>query len=266
MVRPSPADSILIQPSSTTPPILMSMANESSVNGSGRERAARERDKIRGATRFAGRGQTTEPSTYGLSGAVTWLWSTSEYGIACSTQARLHCFGVDQIADVHVSPQEGRLVFVSEGEFAADSGRDAADVLCQNEADAAALGGNFWALMALPDEAPIDRFDLEGPAWVRTDGLALFEHDQPMGETLAIGVGLNARGEPIHTSHRAWLGANSPFEPGTTATTCDAWTVLDPEGQAPLASALAADWLGWQDYFKDTAECTKSYRLLCFER
>ena len=197
----------------------------------------------------------------GYVGGGPKAWTLNGYGRPCDGAAHLYCLEKGRDVTLTIEPVAGRRIFVSTGQLASTAGRSAADGLCQQEASNAGLAGTYLALMAEPGEQAADRFDLEGPVWVRYDGLAVFEPDDPMGERLAVPIGYGPSGE-VGLLRRTWLGAATPTEVATMDSTCQGWTV--ETGDTPLAVADHTEWLDWAPYGANEA-CDVEHSVLCFQ-
>jgi hypothetical protein len=133
-------------------------------------------------------GDWNDPMAQGTLGSTVVVGSLFTRGalFTCDgvLEGSLLCFGTDRAVRVEPRRSTGRLAFVSRGLFSSGGGVAAADALCQSEAAAAGLGGSFLAEMALADTLPEARFDLNGPPWVRPDGVlvadtaAAYFHDE----------------------------------------------------------------------------------------
>ena len=187
-------------------------------------------------------------------------WWTSRRLGACNEAAHLYCFGIDEEYELEVEPAAGRRVFVTAGGVSSTQGVAAADALCQSEADAAGLSGSFLALMAVSQSAPADRFDLDGPPWVRMDGIPLFSPGEPLGR-LETPITFRANGV-VSDVAMAWLGSPSPTTVATSQETCEDWT--STEGEAPLATVFHVGWFNWG--LGGGNSCSATVLALCFEQ
>lgn len=154
----------------------------------------------------------------------------------CSSERPIYCFGIDHdkvLPDVSIP---GRLAFLSEEKFDPSSGRSEADRICQDEASAQGHTGSFKALLATSTEAPIDRFDITGPTWVRVDGIPLWENaeDAALDKPPLTGLRMLASGE-FSREIMTLLGSSSLNQVGTR--TCDDWTSDAADSLAEYASS-----------------------------
>lgn len=156
----------------------------------------------------------------------------------CTSTAHLYCFGVGFDAPLEVTPADGRLAFVTVEAYVPTGGLVGADALCASEASAAHLPGTFRALLGTQAASAASRFDLSGPTWVRTDGIALA--DSPLAFVngdLATAPSVTAIGtEAIMTNVMTGgpVGVASPMS-------CGDWTGtgLTNSGNAEHASSNA---------------------------
>lgn len=111
----------------------------------------------------------------GYASGTTQVWTDKVVG-NCLGYWRLYCFQIDHVREV-IPAAEGRLAFLSTVLFQpGPGGIDAADLLCQEEADLFGRGGTFKALLAVEGASAASRFT-PGPAWVRPDGVTAFTHE-----------------------------------------------------------------------------------------
>jgi hypothetical protein len=109
---------------------------------------------------------------------------------------------------VDVAPVAGRLAFVTAGRWGGGRGLAAFDAMCAAEAAAAGIAGTFEAAVATTHASAVSRFDLDGPAWVRPDGVAIVASARDVGvrKPLLAPIALHADGTvvPASTLHHAW--------------------------------------------------------------
>jgi len=190
-------------------------------------------------------------------------WWTAYGSQPCTGSARLVCLGVDQQHELVVEPVPGRLAFVSAGYVAPTEGRAAADALCQAEAAAAGDDGSFLALMAVPGEAPADRFDLGGAPWVRADGVPVFPDGDPFGDTLATPFVFDALGNAT-TLAIGWAGSYGAQDPGDDLSSCTGWTANT--GNAGMFSTIHIFWQAWALGGGDQECAQLGYSVVCLEQ
>ena len=192
------------------------------------------------------------------SGFATGSWSRGA-GAVCSVHLRLYCFGIDHQFALQPDPAPGRWAFVSD-EFDTASGAMAADAQCAAEATAAGLPGTYLALIAFDGQSALSRFDLTGPPWVRTDGVALTD----------TALELAASPSQMHTSlsvaadgttyryGRAWTGGSAPN--GPAAKNCGNWTTSGTKGRWGSTSNPLGGW-----FSSGATPCTTPGMLYCLQ-
>jgi hypothetical protein len=189
-------------------------------------------------------------------------WWTAYASQPCTGSARLLCLGVDQQYELVVAPVPGRLAFVSAGYVAATEGRAAADALCQAEAAAAGDDGSFLALLAVPGEAPADRFDPDGAPWVRADGIPVFPDGAPFGDTLATPFVFDALGNPTGLAI-GWAGSYGVNDLGDDLSSCTGWTANT--GNAGMFATIHIFWQAWALGGGDQECAQLGYSVVCLE-
>jgi len=183
-------------------------------------------------------------------------------GVRCADPPWLACLGVGKTFALPAPPQtQGRLAFVTKGDFTPGGGLAAADALCQAEATAAGRTGTFRALLAADGATAASRFSTAGLPWVRADGLALAEtaeafltkpqYDLPI---LYSADGLTR----FDSSRDYWRGAPAPFTPGTSESTCASWTTTTGNG----TGGWGVDRVGWGNV---PTPCDQPLGLVCLQ-
>ena len=156
------------------------------------------------------------------SGAWTDHWQDS-----CGVAKRLYCLGRDHRNPVQPAARPGRLAFTTRSAFepSLSGGLASADALCQSEARAAGLTGAFRALLATAGNSAASRFNLDGPTWVRPDGIALTERAADLFQApfLSAPISLHADGTYLAASRPNWTGraARGRLDGGAS---CQGWT------------------------------------------
>lgn len=174
----------------------------------------------------------------GMSGAD---WREGGLG-HCNVASPIYCFGIDHDAPLPDASVEGRRAFVTLGAFSPDLSLAKADELCADEAAAAGLEGSFKALLATSEEAPIARFSLEGPTWVRTDGTLLWEKAEHAADRPPLAaIVLGADGETVRENRWVVVGSSRLDEVGTA--TCDDWS--DATSEEEVVTGFANQAVGW---------------------
>jgi hypothetical protein len=157
---------------------------------------------------------------------------------------------------------QGRLVFASEA-GRTTPGITALDTICQDEAAAASLPGEFHAAIATTTTSASSRFVLRAEPWVRVDGtkvadgdLALFDggrHDSFVNQTAA-----GDYGSPFF-----WSGASTGTSTGTVTSTCNDWADMNA-GTAGINGkpTLSDGSLFWEI---GTTSCATGQGVLCLQ-
>jgi len=203
-------------------------------------------------------------------GTVDWGGS---YGGRCNAINSLLCFGDDSDAQVPLPAIAGRLAFISASSFTSSTGIASADALCQQDACAAGLTGSadctvnlgsartFKSYLHTSVRRAWERFDLNGPTWVRTDGVQWLPSAAELADDASerfTALNVLANGTYLGGTAAAWTGDVA----GTT--TCEDWTNgttaadggfarIDQGGGAPLHTQGL------------TLGCEGSARLICLQ-
>jgi hypothetical protein len=158
----------------------------------------------------------------------------------CTVPSRFFCFGVDQAVPVSVPkpPTGARVAFISEKKLALSGGVATADFLCQIEASAAGLPGNFHALLATSTASLNQRVPTTpNDVWIRPDGVVL----NPGAGTrlydgvIAASIDITARGNVVNDDEYVLIGAADPDTPPTAEKTCLDWTL--PNASMPFGAS-----------------------------
>ena len=174
----------------------------------------------------------------GFTSGGPFTWTEAFSGIACSNAFQhLFCFDTSIVNPLTINPANGRIAFVTMGNFDTSSGISGADAECASQASAAGIVGTFKALLSTSGATAASRFNLAvGTApFVRPDGIKIA--DAPAiasGTTLGSGIWQHADG--TYDSVNAWTGSSTPKVAGTLATTCDDWS-----NNASMATAIPGD-------------------------
>jgi hypothetical protein len=173
---------------------------------------------------FMSTGSLSDMLSTGYASASSDMFTTAS-SMACSSKARLYCFGVDRQAQVAVSPAVGRYAFVTRLPWSPGGGIGDADLQCQQEASAAALPGTYGALLAPTGASAASRFDTSGLPWIRADGI-------PIAPTAAAFFSANLFDVPPNVTADGsvylgyvgvWSGAATPTTAGKGANNCTNW-------------------------------------------
>jgi hypothetical protein len=183
----------------------------------------------------------------------------------CGFSYPLICLGTDFDAPLPEVRVEGRLAFLSKATFQADRGLEGADEICQQEALAEGLEGEFVAMLATRAEPAIARVSAEGETWVRPDGVALWAAaaDAWEGGGLLAPIHLDAAGEVVDRIH-FMLGADG-FNAKAVDGSCEDWTTAD--GAKPAVVVSAKEIMPTGDLAVATWDCAyASASVVCFQK
>jgi hypothetical protein len=206
----------------------------------------------------------------GYGGGRLWLYL---YRInPCNISSyRLYCFETGR--NVAVSPTAGnptvtRTAFVSKATFSPASGLAAADTLCSGEATAAGLTGRFKALLATSSGSAISRFDLNGPPWVRPDGLRIVDSARDITRTVLAPLEVEADRAIAPRNLQVWTGAETVDGPATD--TCKDWTSASSADVAVggASSKAGYDWFAGSGRKKGapiSCDRAAAVHLYCFQ-
>jgi len=213
-------------------------------------------------------GNASDDTCTDWTGAGTGRWGhargttrafTYDSNSPCIKAKHLLCFGVDRTTAVAPTPVTGRRAFLSSG-WAPTSGLSGADAKCQSDADAAALGGTFHALLATSTTSAASRFSESGPNWVRLDGVPLAASPADLFAA-RFDTTLTQRAPGTYDPpgyELAWVGAIDPTSVG--GATCDDWTA--ETGRGLNTDVLLA---GSDAFSGGEGDCTFSHALYCLE-
>ncbi len=177
---------------------------------------------------------------------------------------------VESDAELAVTPGPKR-VFVTSREFypelpsygGDDSGSVAADVICQNTADGAGLGGRWRAWVSVHELDAFDRIQGTGP-FLRLDGVVLFpDHESLRGAPLEP-IDVTEHGESLDCARgtmSVWTGTSTGGR--WSIYDCVGWTSRD--GDFDGMEGDACDREGWTESW-GLAGCYIDSRLYCFEQ
>jgi hypothetical protein len=200
----------------------------------------------------------TIPSGNGAVGLATGgspYWSRGPFAttMGCNLFQHLYCFRSDGSALMTLPTVVGRPMFASSALFNASMGRDAGDLLCNQESSGAR------ALLALTTESPAQRMGLSSTPLLRSDTVVLFEH----GTDLLDAGSLLAPIERDSAGHivigNGWTGSPSPGVSGTISQTCSNWsTSSSMNGAVAALNDSAPTWPA-----AVTATCASMLPLIC---
>ena len=202
---------------------------------------------------------TAGSGTVGETDGTYGNWTNDGVALACSTELRLDCFGIDLATAVAPPkpPPNAKIAFVTNATFAASGGLTGADSLCNSEGAVLNIG-SFVALLATSTATAASR--AASGIYARPDGVAL----GPIGNTLAAPINVTAAGTYI--SAPAWTGAASPTLPltsiGSTTTTCNNWSAATGSGEVGAITIASTS-----SFFDRTAACNDTTtHLYCVQQ
>jgi hypothetical protein len=170
-------------------------------------------------------------------GFASWAsgWFTHAAQVPCGQPSRLSCFGVDQATAIVLAPLSGRRVFTTSGTITGATGIAGADLLCNQEAAAAGLGGSYKALLATQAQSVAGRFVVSGTSVVRPDGVIAANSEVALFDSqLLAALGITAKKQVADTVFDvAWTGATSPR------------ATAMPQGDCADWSSTSGSLLGW---------------------
>lgn len=207
----------------------------------------------------------TSMAAVGIPGSGAGGW-TNAFPLSCDTaDLRVYCFGTAAVSQVSPPAGPARIAFVSDGTFTPTAGRGAADTLCQTEATASSLPGNYLALVSLIAAAASDRFDTTGPTWVRRDGVQLTTRPADLfaGDGLVAAFDVTGTTKYLAVNDRIWTGSDKPNTPGMFPEgTCNDWSDASKSG-AVGAPSTTSNII----YFHSESEpCDTPHRVYCLQR
>lgn len=150
-----------------------------------------------------------------------------------------------------------------DGELAGTIG---ADMLCQQAAEAAALGGTWLAYIVDPAN-PLDRHTPHDVPYVRIDGVQVADNWADLtDESIQNPINVDETGATV--TGNAWTGMINVTPPATGEIYCQGWT--SPSGNCLNeqvcggAGEIAAVDDHWDGYF--VFNCFDQHRLYCIEQ
>jgi hypothetical protein len=184
-----------------------------------------------------------------------------DFGFPCSNKFPIYCFGTDRQKPVTVTPQPGRLAFLSTLSWQSGGGLTSADASCQTDAMSAGKSGTFKALLATSGASAASRFDAAGMPWVRVDGIPIAAPGtSPFDDGLQVPLNVTAAG-----SYRGfdWIatGADAPNVMGSVGSTCNDWTV---NGANMALKTGLDDTLAW--FGGAVQPCNLTAAVYCFQQ
>jgi hypothetical protein len=198
----------------------------------------------------------------GISGRGAWDSSRND---RCDLAHPLYCFGTDRAVEVPAPSAEGPIAFLSEADAPGDDGRDRFDSLCQDEADAAGLEGEFLAWVADAGEAANARYGVSGGTWARVDGvqLAIDRRTFVIRSAFVAPIAVTAGGVYLDDVG-VWTGlpeASSWLQPGTAETTCSGFSEAAETARTARSSSSSYQGTG-----VSPSTCNQRHHVFCVER
>jgi hypothetical protein len=207
---------------------------------------------------------TSQTAAVGIPGSGAGGW-TNAFALGCGTaDLHVYCFGTSAVAQISPPAGPSRIAFVSDGTFTPSAGRGAADTLCQTEATASSLPGNYLALVSLIAAPASDRFDTTGPTWARRDGVQLTTRPADLfaGNGLVAAFDVTGTVKYLDVNDRIWTGSDKPNTQGMELTTCNDWSDASSSG-AVGAPSTTSNII----YFHSESEpCNTPHRVYCLQR
>jgi hypothetical protein len=161
-----------------------------------------------------------------------------------------------------------RLVFVSSGGFSGNlGGLDGGDQICNQNANAAGLPGEYKAWLSSYSIGPASRFVHASVPYVLTDGVQVASSWSDIVDgQLAHPISVDQYGNP--QSGRVWTGTTPNGLP--SAETCSSWSWHDGGGGSPYSVPFgdhgdaSLDDSRWT--LEGTDSCDSAGRLYCFQQ
>jgi hypothetical protein len=222
---------------------------------------------IGGAARYAFRGNTVDNcsdwtsngSAQALAIELDGSWLNDSF-LGCSDNTvELICAETGHNTSVLPIVEPGRIAFVTQAAWMPTGGLTAADAICQGEANAAGLIGDFDALLTTTTATAESRFMSSGLPWQRVDGVRITATaDQLVGaSSAAVWDSFIARTATNDvTDARIWYGSASA--------NCNNWLGAAgvPQGVMGRSHLALRSMLS---YFGPTS-CFTSLNLICLQQ
>ena len=177
----------------------------------------------------------------------------------CDMMLHVACLQIGLVTPVIVTaPSTGRFAFIS-SETWVPAGLASADAVCQLDAQQAGLRGTFLAALPTSTASPASRFDLSGPAWTRTDGVALGPTAISLFDAATLPAMINRRADRTVIAGAFWW-AGEPES--ATDQTCTDWTATSPQN-ATIGNADASEHVSM--FAAATDNCMVALHLLCLQ-
>jgi len=155
-------------------------------------------------------------------------------------------------------PSSRLIVFVTTAVMDGNlSGESGANLVCQNEADAADLPGNYRAMLSMSNVTPSDPgvpYYLPGGAQVAVDFADWFD-----GDGIVAVVDQQADASPASGTDRVWTGTT---QAGSPSFDCLGW-ISSSSGDTGLAGSTGQFGSGWTNWGQ--VPCNAQRHLYCFQ-
>ncbi len=200
---------------------------------------------------------------YGRSSETNRRWTQFDEG-SCADDANLYCLGITYSNDIQLPEANGaRRAWLSSGTLSGNVGIDVMDDLCSSEGKSLGVDSAV-AFVATSTESAVDRLDLSGPTWVRSDNAILWlesmdiKTKSPMAAINISNQGELLRG-PSDSSFFTWTGAQTPSTLAAPEENCQDWSLASGGGVGSYPATLLK-------YFLFTSRnCLAQHNIYCFE-
>jgi hypothetical protein len=160
---------------------------------------------------------------------------THSAAASCAAPRRFYCFETDRTTPVVVPAPTGRRAFITSAVWQPNAGGIGdADLLCQNEAAAAALPGTYLALLPNGTATAASRFDTSGAPWTTATGIPLSETADRLFTADFLHGFINTQADGTHAIPTALAWCGDPVDAKAGAACAD-WTM-------PVASAVSGSF------------------------
>jgi len=205
----------------------------------------------------------------GLTGlaASNGVYYTHSQNRTCNTVQRLRCLQVDYDNPVPLPPPApGRVAFVGEP-IAMSVGVAALDQHCDDLADGVLPPGEYKALVATSTTPALDpsRFDLDGPLWVRADGVPInATMEDFLDPAVAPEAPMNLRnnGASVIISPTADVATGAPNTSSLATANCSDFTGSGMNLRLTRAGYAGTNWF---NYIAANASCGGTRRVFCLQ-
>lgn len=205
--------------------------------------------------------------TVGSSSGASLLFTATIDQQTCAMNGRLYCFGVSKQTWVApLPPPAFRRAFVTKGDWDPTGGIQSADMLCNSEASAYGLPGNYMALLATTTASAASRFNTaDTTGWSRIDGVELAPTAAELFSLDYWETALTVFADGKYDSQGTLIvagGASSLTSMGTSELTCDDWSKSTGTFGAGINGATR---VGTLFAVQTDANCGTPARLACLQ-